>query len=79
MRLKKICEFYLISLINIETVSEILTIGELFQGEKLKEKCINFIIMNFDRVSKTNTFEEMARNNVELLFEILRKRWKCRS
>ena len=74
MRLKKICEFYLISLINIETVSEILTIGELFQGEKLKEKCINFIIMNFDRVSKTNTFEEMGRNNVELLFEILRKR-----
>ena len=72
--MKKICEFFLISLINVETAAQILTVGELFHGEKLKEKCIHYIITNFDNISKTSGFEEMGRNNMELLFEILKRR-----
>lgn len=39
----------------------------------LREKCLNFILQNFDSVTKTATFEEMGRTNMDLVFEILKK------
>lgn len=42
--------------------------------QSLREKCLNFILGNFDAVTKTADFEEMGRTNIELVFEILRNR-----
>ena len=35
---------------------------------------MNFILHNFDEVSKTSGFEYLARANVELVLEILKTR-----
>ena len=32
------------------------------------------VVKNFDKVTKTERFEEMGRTNVDLVFEILKKR-----
>ncbi|KAH8090031.1 galactose oxidase [Aureococcus anophagefferens] len=42
--------------------------------KSLREKCLNFILTNFDAVTRTASFEEMGRVNVELVFEILKSR-----
>ena len=73
-RLKKICEHVLIQMICTDTVSELLSIAEMYQGMRLKEKCINFMVTNFDTVSKSKCFEEMGRSNIDLLFEVLKRR-----
>lgn len=46
----------------------------LLWHQSLREKCLNFILGNFDAVTKTPDFEEMGRTNIELVFEILRNR-----
>ena len=37
-------------------------------------QCLNFILANFEMVSKSKSFEEMARVNVELVLTILKLR-----
>ena len=47
---------------------------DLHNATTLRDKCINFILDHFDQVTKTDSFEEMGRTNVELVFEILKRR-----
>ena len=60
--------------INIENAASIFHAADLHHARSLREKCLNFILANFDAVTKTLSFEEMGRTNVELVFEILQKR-----
>tara|TARA_B110000305_G_scaffold71872_1_gene80654 strand:+ start:231 stop:425 length:195 start_codon:yes stop_codon:yes gene_type:complete len=60
--------------INTENAALVFHASDVHNAQTLRGKCLNFILANFERVSKSNTFEEMARSNVELVFEILRKR-----
>ena len=41
---------------------------------QLRERALDYILKNFDEVSKTIGFEKLARENVELALEILKKR-----
>ena len=49
-------------------------LGDTCSGEILRRESIAFIVTHFDRISRTALFEEMARENLDLLFEILRLR-----
>lgn len=73
-RLKKITENVMLQALSIDTAGQILLAAEMHHAGTLRERCMNFIINNFDDVSKTVGFEDMARSDVELLFEILRSR-----
>jgi hypothetical protein len=73
-RLKLLCEKKIISSLNIENAASIFLAADLFAAEELKRKTLKFILNHFEQVSKTVTFEEMARSNVDLVLEILRKR-----
>ena len=73
-RLKRICECELISHINIDNAAQILLAADVFHAEKLRERCMSYVITNFDEVSKTPFFEDMGRTNIDLVFEILRLR-----
>ena len=73
-RLKKMCEGKMLASINIENAASIFHAADLHHARSLREKCLNFILANFDAVTKTLSFEEMGRTNVELVFEILQKR-----
>jgi len=73
-RLKKMCEKKMLASITVENAALIFHAADVHAAKTLRDKCLNFILANFEKVSKSKCFEEMARQNVELVFEILRKR-----
>lgn len=73
-RLQKICENYLIDNLDYDNSPMILKSFDSKGHQKLREHCLNFIVKNFDSVSKTPSFETFIRSNIEILLEILRKR-----
>jgi len=73
-RLKKICEAKMLASICVENAASIFHAADLHNAKSLRDKCLNFILANFDPVTKTACFEEMGRTNVDLVFEILQKR-----
>eukprot|EP00923_Selenidium_pygospionis_P000895 GHVN01001390.1.p1 GENE.GHVN01001390.1~~GHVN01001390.1.p1 ORF type:complete len:576 (+),score=44.88 GHVN01001390.1:1076-2803(+) len=73
-RLKWFCERKVLSTIDCHNVSAILLAADRHNSVKLRSRCISHIIRNFDTVIVTRTFEEMAHINLDLVFEIFRKR-----
>uniref|UniRef100_A0A7S2SJA3 BTB domain-containing protein n=1 Tax=Rhizochromulina marina TaxID=1034831 RepID=A0A7S2SJA3_9STRA len=73
-RLKRMCENAMLSSINIDNAASILLAADLYDATSLREKCLLFIISNFDAVIKTQSFEDLGRTNVDLMFEIFQKR-----
>jgi hypothetical protein len=73
-RLKKICEAKMLGSICVENAASIFHAADTHNASSLREKCLNFILANFDPVTKTACFEDMGRTNVNLVFEILQKR-----
>jgi len=73
-RLKRLCELEMLHAITVESAANILYTADQYNAENLREQCILYILMHFDAVSRTLGFEEMGRTNVELVFEILRRR-----
>ena len=73
-RLKMICEHKMLSSISVENAATIFHAADVHSAKGLREKCLNFILANFEQVSKSKSFEEMARVNVELVLTILKLR-----
>jgi speckle-type POZ protein len=73
-RLKNICEQMILSSIDSENVANILQASDVHNAQNLRDAAMRYIINNFDKVSRTESFQEMARANVELVLEILAKR-----
>lgn len=73
-RLKKQCEYVMYGAISIDTASEILLAADLHSAEGLRDRCLRFVVSNFDQVSLTKGFHDMSRANLELNLEILQKR-----
>lgn len=73
-RLKRLCEKKILLSINIDSAATILQAANMHIAHGLRQSCMDFVLRNFDAVSKTAAFEEMGRSNVELVFEILKRR-----
>ena len=64
----------MLSSLSIENAGTILYAADNHNAMVLREHCVQFVLRNFDSVTKTTAFEEMGRNNVELVLEILKRR-----
>ena len=73
-RLKTMCEKRMIQSINVETAATIFHAADMHTATALRRKALKFIVAHFEEVSKTESFEEMGRSNMELVFEVLRNR-----
>jgi len=73
-RLKKMCEQEMLNAITVDTAAQILYAADQRNAQNLRDRCLNYVLTHFDEVSRTAGFEEMGRINVDLVFEILRKR-----
>lgn len=73
-RLKRLCEKKIFGSIGVDSAARILVAASKHHATELRQSCLDFILRNFDAISKTAGFEEMGRNNVELMFEILKRR-----
>jgi len=64
----------MLAAIHVDNAATIFHAADQHAAKSLREKCLAFLLANFDAVTKTKSFEEMGRTNVELVFEILRAR-----
>jgi len=60
--------------IDVENAAAIFHASDMHNAQSLREKAMAFVLHHFDDVSKTKSFEQLARSNVELMLEILRNR-----
>ena len=73
-RLQLMCERKLLQSMTVENSSTIFHAADVHSASSLRDKALGYILANSEAVSKTAAFEEMARSNVELVFEILKGR-----
>ena len=73
-RLQSMCEKTMLESITVENAATIFHAADMHSAKTLRSKALKYILSHFEIVSKTNSFEEMARGNVELVFEILKGR-----
>jgi hypothetical protein len=73
-RLQAICEQRMLESMGPDNAAALFFAADLHSATALKEKVLVYILDNFEGVSKTDGFEDMARNNVELVLEILHRR-----
>ena len=64
----------MLSAINTETAAQILLAADVHDAASLRERCMRFMLANFDAVSMTEGFEEMSRANLDLNLEVIRRR-----
>ena len=67
-RLKRLCEKYLVQLIDLENVVELLYLSDMHQAMELKRMCINFTTQYFDIVTKREDFRKLSKS---ILLELL--------
>lgn len=73
-RLKFMCEQAILNNIDTENAAAILHASDQHSADRLREASMEFIVNNFDQVSKSPGFEQLARTDVELVIEILKRR-----
>ncbi|KAI9911314.1 hypothetical protein PsorP6_009036 [Peronosclerospora sorghi] len=72
--LKHLCAQKLLTSVCVQNVASILQIADQHNDPSLRDECLNFTLRNFDSVSKTSSFQDMARTNIELALQILQQR-----
>jgi len=73
-RLKTMCEKRMLQSINVENAASIFHASDLHSAVALRSKTKKYILSHFEQVSKTASFEDMGRRNIDLLFELLQSR-----
>ena len=70
-RLKRLCEKFLVQLIDLENVVELLYLSDMHQAMELKRMCINFTMQYFDIVTKREDFRKLSKS---ILLELLQNK-----
>ena len=73
-RLKTMCEKRMLQSITVENAASIFHAADMHSAAALRQKARKYILSHFEEVSKTSSFEEMGRRNIDLVFEILQNR-----
>jgi len=73
-RLQSMCERRLLESMTVENAATIFHTADVHSAVSLRAKALGYVLSHFESVSRTDAFEDMARSNVELVFEILRSR-----
>ncbi len=73
-RLKTMCEKRMLQSITVDNAATIFHAADMHSALALRRKAKKFIVSNFERVSKSVSFEDMGRSNMDLVFEILQSR-----
>lgn len=73
-RLKTMCEKRMLEQITVENAAMIFHAADMHSATALRQKTKSYILSHFAEVSKSTSFEEMGRSNIELVFELLKGR-----
>jgi hypothetical protein len=70
-RLKRLCEKFLVALIDLENVIELLYLADMHQAVELKRMSINFTMQYFEIVTKREDFKKLSKS---ILLELLQNK-----
>ena len=70
-RLKRLCEKFLVAMIDLENVVELLYLSDMHQAMELKRMSINFTMQYFDIVTKREDFKKLSKS---ILLELLQNK-----
>jgi leucine-zipper-like transcriptional regulator 1 len=73
-RLKSMCEKKMLESITVDNAAGIFYSADIHSASTLRQKAKKYILSHWDDVSKSTSFEEMGRSNIELVFELLKGR-----
>ena len=73
-RLKTMCEKRMLQSITVDNCATTFYAADMHSAVALRQKAKKYILSHFEAASKTPAFEEMGRQNIELLFELLHSR-----
>lgn len=73
-RLKTICEKRMLQSITVDNAAELFHAADTYSASALRQKVKKYILSHFDDVTKSGAFEMMGRNNIDLVFELLKTR-----
>ena len=73
-KLKYNWEQTLISSIEVDNAAYIFSQADRHYTDSLRDVCLRYILKNFDKVSKTSSFESLVKHSPELVIEVLRER-----
>ena len=73
-RLKTMCEKRMLQSITVDNAAAIFHAADMHAAKALRQKAKKYILSHFEEVSKSLCFEEMGRDNIELVFELLQSR-----
>lgn len=73
-RLKTMCEKRMLQSITVDNAAGIFHAADMHSASALRQKAKKYILSHFEAASKTFCFEDMGRNNIELVFELLQSR-----
>ena len=73
-RLKTMCEKRMLQSITVANAAAIFHAADLHSAAALRQKAKKYILSHFEEVSKSSSFEEMGRRNIDLVFELLQSR-----
>jgi leucine-zipper-like transcriptional regulator 1 len=73
-RLKSMCEKRMLEYITVDNAAGIFHAADVHSASALRQKAKKYILSHWDEVSKSRSFEEMGRSNIELVFELLKGR-----
>jgi N-acetylneuraminic acid mutarotase len=72
-RLKRICEQSIVSSITVDNACQTLQAADRVDAQSLRKRTIEYISRHNDSVVKTEGFETLARTNVDLVLELVRR------
>jgi hypothetical protein len=73
-RLKTMCEKRMLQSITVSNAAAVFHAADIHSAAALRQKAKKYILSHFEEVSKSPSFEEMGRKNVDLVFELLQSR-----
>jgi hypothetical protein len=73
-RLKTMCEKRMLQSITVANAAAVFHAADVHSAAALRQKSKKYILSHFEEVSKSTSFEEMGRKNVDLVFELLQSR-----
>jgi hypothetical protein len=60
--------------LDTDNAAGILLASDQHSADRLRKRTLDFIVQNFDTVSKSTSFEQLLRSDVDLVVEILKAR-----
>jgi hypothetical protein len=67
-RLKRLCEKFLVSIIDLDNVVELLCLSDMHQAMELKRMCLNYAMQYSDIVTKRQDIKKLSKS---VLIELL--------